>query len=225
MVGPTSLMPKKQHSGVAIGVALFALAVLAGHLLAHWAPLILGSRWLPWIVGRALGLAAFLALAGLVVTGIWFRHPWRTRWPGKPGVQLRAHAALGAATVVLVAVHVTSLALDRYAGVGWVGAFVPGRATYRPLGVAVGIGALYLVVVIVGTAALAGSVARHVWFHVHKLSTASFACAWAHGMLAGSDERALRWIYLGAGGMVAALLVTRAWSRRRNRSPTLVHSR
>ncbi|OYV72254.1 MAG: hypothetical protein B7Z72_05170 [Gemmatimonadetes bacterium 21-71-4] len=39
--------------------------------------------------------------------------------------RLRVHATLATATVTLVAGHLVTLASDKYAGVGWVGAFVP----------------------------------------------------------------------------------------------------
>jgi hypothetical protein len=198
-----------------LATSIVLLAALgAGHVLALAAAPALHSRMLPWIMGRGLGLAAYLALTAQVALGIWVRHPWRSRyaWPG-PATQLRAHAALGAATVALVAGHVTSLALDRYAGVGWVGAFEPGRSGFRPAGVALGTVALYLLLMVTATAALAGSVARRVWFQVHRMALAVLGFAWAHGVLTGSDGHALRWVYVGSGTLVTTLLVTRWWAR------------
>jgi hypothetical protein len=194
-------------------LVLFA-ALAAGHALALAAAPALHSSMLPWMLGRGLGLAAYLALTAEVALGVWVRHPWRSRypWPGA-AAQLRAHAALAAASVVLVAGHVVSLALDRYAGVGWSGAFIPGHAGYRPVGVALGTVAAYLLVMVTATAALAGSVARRVWFQLHRLALAVLVFAWAHGVVAGSDGRALRWVYIASGALVATLLVTRWWAR------------
>ena len=78
---------------------------------------------LPWILGRGLGVAAYLALAGdRAVPAYWIHHPCDrgSAGPRRPAC-LWAHVYLAAASVVLVAGHVTALALDRYAGVGWTG--------------------------------------------------------------------------------------------------------
>jgi hypothetical protein len=200
--------------------AVLVAALLTGHTLVLLSAPALHSRMLPWILGRGLGVAAYLALTTEVALGIWVRHPWRWRraWPA-PAVLLRMHAALGAATVVLVAGHVTSLTLDRYAGVGWTGALVPGHSGYRPLGVALGTLAAYLMVMVVATAALAGSVAKRVWFQAHRMALAILAFAWAHGVLAGSDGRALRVVYIASGALIAVLLVTRRWARVTVRPP------
>ncbi|MHB8330559.1 MAG: hypothetical protein ACYDD6_13205, partial [Acidimicrobiales bacterium] len=89
---------------------------------------------LPWIVGRGLGLAAYLDLTALVLLGIWFSHPRRFRRPlVHPAVQLRAHAVLSAGVLALVFGHVFALVADRFARVGVRGAFVPGMFGYRPV--------------------------------------------------------------------------------------------
>ena len=177
-------------------------------------------RMLPWILGRGLGLAGYLALVALVATGMWFRHPWRRPSPtAGAGSLLRVHATLAAATCVLVGGHVAALALDRYAGVGWTGAFVPGRSGYRPLAVGLGTLALYAGVVVAATARLAGRfLVRHHWRAVHRLAVPTFASVWGHGVLAGSDAATLRPVYVGTGVLVATLLTTRryaSWAERR----------
>ncbi len=143
-----------------VGVVL-AVSVGAGYVLAQHSPGLLHDRMLPWILSRCLGLAAYVALCALVALGIWFRHPWRVhrRTPG-PQALLRAHVALAGSTVVLLAGHVAAVALDSFAHVGWTGAFVPWHSQYRPTAVALGSMAMYGIIVVAGTAALAGSIAR-----------------------------------------------------------------
>ncbi|MHB1584903.1 MAG: hypothetical protein ACYCU7_12215 [Acidimicrobiales bacterium] len=169
------------------------------------------DRMLPWIVGRGLGIAAYLALAALVLTGTWFSHPWRLRWPLlHPAVLLRSHAVLAAGTLVLVAGHVVALVADRYAGVGLTGAVVPGASGYRPAAVALGVVALYLGLAAGGAAALAGRIlVGRRWLGLHRLAAATFALTWFHGVLSGSDTPALRLVYAGTGLVVLAAAVTR----------------
>lgn len=195
-----------------------AASVLAAHFLTESGSL-LHNRMLPWILGRGLGVAAYVALTALVALGLWFRHPWRrgTRAHVAAASILRAHAALAAATVVLVIGHVTALALDAYAHVGWSGAFVPGLSHYRPLAVALGTVALYLIVLIGASAALAGRFVGRRWLAAHRLALATFVVMWLHGVEAGSDVATLRWLYVSTGVLVAVLAASRAAARRAER--------
>ncbi len=180
------------------------------------------NRMLPWILGRSLGVASYLTLAALVVLGIWLRHPWRNRlWSPRPEALLRAHVVLAACTVVLLAGHLVSIALDHYAGVGWTGTFVPWHSHYRPTAVALGTIGLYGIVLVGATAALAGSLAKRVWFPIHSLSALVFCLCLAHGAMAGSDSHTLRWLYVITGGVVGTVQITR-WVARHVGRPVAV---
>ena len=200
---------------VGASTALAYLVTLRSGALVH-------NRMLPWILGRSLGLASYLTLTALVVLGSWLRHPWRNRmWSPRAETVLRAHVVLAAGTVVLLAGHLASIALDHYAGVGWTGTFLPWRAHYRPTGVALGTLGLYAILLVGGTAALAGSIARRVWFPIHAVSAAVFCICLAHGALAGSDSHTLRWVYVATGSLVAGVQVTRWLAHRDRRRPAL----
>lgn len=161
----------------------------------------------PWEVARATGLGAFLALGAVTFLGLRFRKPSR-RGPGHRLTLLRFHTALVPALAVLVAAHVVSLLADRYSGVGWLSLLIPGRSAYRPAAVALGTSALYLLVVIVGSAALAGrAVVRARWVGFHRLAYPLFGLVWLHGVLAGSDTPRLRALYVIVGLAVGAATV------------------
>jgi len=207
------------------GVLVLVLggSLLVGQLLGAHGRTLVHDKMLPWILGRSLGLAAYLALAAMVVLGLWLRHPWRSRFrrPSAPGI-LWAHVTLAAATVTLLVGHLCALALDRYAGVGWTGVFVPWGAHYRPTPTALGTLAAYGLLLVVGTAALAGSIGRRVWFPVHAVSVLVFCTVLAHGVLAGSDAYALRWVYVVTGGVVLVLQVTRWIGGRAGHGPAVL---
>jgi len=195
------------------------VALVAGVLLVSWwigrltgtqGRTLVHNKMLPWILGRGLGVAAFVSLTAMVVLGLWLRHPWRARYRRPaPATILWAHVTLAACTITLVAGHVTSLALDKYAGVGWSGAFVPGEATFKTTGVALGTVALYGLLLVVGTAALAGSIGRRAWFPIHSASVLVFCVTLAHGVMSGSDGTTLRWFYVASGLLVVVLQATR----------------
>jgi len=173
------------------------------------------SGYFPWIVGRGLGLAAFAGLAVLVALGLWARHPWQARVRLlHPETTLRLHASLAAGTTVLVAGHVVFLATDKYAGVGWVGALLPGAAVYRPLPVALGVAALWTLLAVAASARLGGRLVGRAWLPIHHLSIPMFAAAFAHGVLAGSDTPTLRAGYAAVGSAIVLLWLTRRLARR-----------
>jgi len=172
------------------------------------------NRYFLWIIGRGSGLAAYVTIATLCLLGLWLRHPWRLRWPIlHPETTLRLHAALGASTVVLLASHLISLALDKYAGVGWKGVFVPNAATYRPFAVSIGVICLYVILAIIVTARLGARLIGRRWLLVHQLSLPAFGAVFCHGVLAGTDTPALKVGYVVTGAMVVGLFITRRFAR------------
>ncbi len=204
-----------------VGVVLGG-SLLLGNVVASGSAPLVHSKMLPWILSRTLGIASYLALAALVAFGIWLRHPWRSRLPSpSPASLLRAHVTLAACTVTLLIGHLTAIALDRYAGVRWIGVFVPWHAHYRPTAVALGTLGLYAFLLVMGSAALAGSIGRKIWYPVHTVSAVVFCLCLAHGVLAGSDGRALRWMYVATGAFVAVVQLTRWTARYASTNPVL----
>lgn len=210
---PISGRGRERLGRVVTRLAAFALLAGSALVLAAAVAPTLHSRYLPWITGRSLGIAAYCGLAGLVGLGLLLRHPWRHRLGLHPESLLRAHAVLGTATVALVAGHLVTLASDPYAGVGWPGALVPGLSHYRTGAVALGVVAFALLLLVAGTARLAGRLGARHWRRFHHLATAVLALAWLHGVLAGTDTGALRGLYVGSAVALATLAATRLLAR------------
>ena len=206
--------PRQQRREVGSAAIVLAASMGVGALLARHSGGVIHDRMFPWIMSRCFGLAAYVSLTALVVVGVWFRHPWRVRRrTPSPQALLRAHVALTAATLVLLAGHIVAVALDRYAGVGWVGTFLPGQSSYRAFAVGLGSMAMYGIVMVTATAALAGSLSRRFWLPVHHLSSLWFGAALVHGVLGGSDSRTLWWMYAGSGLLVLTLQATKLTAR------------
>jgi len=210
LADPNAALVRWRIRGAALmGAALVAILAILGPVVAAAITPTLHSPMLPWVLGRGLGLASFFSLSILTITGLLVRHPWRGRWGfPRPSSTLRIHAALAATTVSLVIGHLTALALDHFANVGWGGAFIPWMSVYRPTPVALGTLALWGMVLIGGSASLAGRFGGRHWLPIHHLSMLVFAATWLHGVTAGSDTMALRLIYGIAGGIVVALWAT-----------------
>lgn len=201
----------------ATGVSVAALVVTcaaAGYALGAGVAPATSSRMFPWIVARATGIGAFLALTGIVLMGLLFRRPVRAAVRFQRETLLRFHVFLWPALGGLLAAHIGSLLADRYAGVPWKALAVPGAATYRPGAVTYGLVALYLLVVVTISALLAGrAVVRSRWAGLHRLAYPAFGLTWVHGVLAGSDTAPLRWLYILAGVAVMAASVSAAFRR------------
>lgn len=198
---------------ISAAVAVATATAVFGFAATRLGSTAVSQQMLPWIVGRGLGIAGFLALTVLTLTGLWLRHPWRLRSAERaPSGRffLWLHASLAATALVLVIGHIGALAIDKFAGVGWTGSFVPGAAHYRPTAVALGTLGLYLGLLAAAAVALAGRLLGRHWVPVHRVAIVAFALVWLHAILAGSDTSTLMPMYAAAGGAVAALATTRA---------------
>jgi DMSO/TMAO reductase YedYZ heme-binding membrane subunit len=121
--------------------------------------------------------------------------------------------ALSVFTLGFTVLHVVVLATDRYAGVGWWGAFVPMGASYRPAAVTLGIVGVDLALLVGLSAAVAGRLPRRAWWPLHKIAVLALVVIWAHGVLAGGDTPALLGLYLATGLLVLAVAISRYAAR------------
>jgi DMSO/TMAO reductase YedYZ heme-binding membrane subunit len=200
----------------ATSVVVLALCVTAGYLLGDLVSPITHNRMFPWMVARATGVGAFIAISAMTIVGLRFRHPARASKGAHKETLLRIHVALGPALTALIVAHVWALLADKYAGVSRASLLIPDAAKYRPGATTLGVLAAWMICAVLVTSALAGR--RPIgsrWALAHKLVYPAFALIWLHGVLAGSDTPALRWLYAGIGAAVAfsAMPVLRRGSR------------
>ena len=176
-----------------------------------------------WLAARATGITAYLVLTVQVALGLILSHPVnQSTW--KLSKRLFPwHENLFVFAVSFVIAHIAALILDPYAEVSVVGAFVPGLSGYRPLPVAIGSVALYALLLTGLTARYTKALPSGWWLKLHRLSLAVFLLSWAHGMLAGTDSDAFRWVYVATGLVVIAAAAYRYWVARKRR-PTFATS-
>ena len=170
-----------------------------------------------WLAARASGIVCYLLLAGQVVFGLILSHPtnqatWRLSKRLFPW-----HENLWVFVLAFLAVHVVSIVLDPYAGVGVDGAFIPGLSSYRSSPVALGTLAMYALILTGVSARYTRLLPPGFWLKLHRLSIAVFVLAWLHGILAGTDAGALRLVYLATGIAVLTAAAYRYWVGRRAR--------
>lgn len=205
---------QRSTAGAAVAVGVVA-AVVAGAVSARLViDTLTGRDGVAWVLGRASGLASYVLLVTLVVTGLLLAHPWtrRVRRPG-PAARLAFHSGLATFTLLFVVLHVVVLATDPWAQVGWRGAVLPMASVYRPVPVTLGVIALWAGLLVGVTARWAGRAVGRVWWPVHKAAAAVLVLVWGHSVLAGTDTPLLRTFYVASGVGVAALAVTRYAAR------------
>jgi DMSO/TMAO reductase YedYZ heme-binding membrane subunit len=185
----------------------FALTVTA---VAGITDSLRGNQMAPWILGRASGFTSYGLLVLLVLMGLVLSHPGSRRlsWPSRLA-RLRIHVSLAVFTLVFTVLHIVVLATDSFAGVGWAGVLVPMGSAYRPVGVTLGVVALWSGLVTGATAALAGRALGRAWWPIHKVSALILVLVWGHGFWTGIDTPAMEWFYLSTGALVLLVALSR----------------
>ncbi len=176
-----------------------------------------------WLASRAAGFTALGLLTVQIALGLILSHPtnkstWRLSKRLFP-----FHENAWVFVLAFLAAHVISLIADPYAGVGAVGAFVPGLSSYRSAPVALGTLGLWALLGTGITARYTKLLPPGVWLSIHRLSLVVFALAWMHGLLAGTDSMAMLAFYVVTGGIVVAASAYRYWVSRAAR-PTFATS-
>lgn len=174
--------------GVLIGTALLlvagAIASRAGWIDVA-APRASGTG--AWLVARASGFAAFIALSFDVIVGLVVS----TRAGGRRlsrGQLIELHSWLSPLALALVVGHALVLLADGYIRFDALDVLIPFVAPYRAVAVGLGVFAAYLALVVHASFALRRRLGTAWWRRLHYLSFAAFTAAALHGIAAGTDS-------------------------------------
>ena len=168
-----------------------------------------------WLLARSAGIGAFLALYLSVAWGLLSTTSLVTKRISKRS-SIVLHASVATAGLVLLALHLTGLALDRFVRFDVLDFVVPARAAYRPFATGLGVLAMYATVIVLASSWVRRGLRPALWRAIHLLAVPAFAMALLHGLLAGSDAArpALADLYGLAGLSVLFLLLVRAFTAR-----------
>ncbi len=184
---------------------------------------------LTWYVTRAGGMVAFALLTAAVLIGIGLAGRARLqRWPRFAVDEV--HRFVGLLAGSFVALHVLVLLIDGYMPFSLIDLVVPGAASFRPFATALGVVGMELMIALAMTNRYRNRLSYRTWRRAHYLNFAVWLLALVHGILSGTDSRAI-WatgLYGVAGASVAGLLAWRILSaaavrdrRLRQRPPEL----
>ena len=164
-----------------------------------------------WYVSRASGMLAAVLLALLVLSGVGLLTGQTYRFL-EPLPAWAAHRALGIAFVAMSLLHILVLLFDKYIGFSLADLLIPFAADYKPLQlggielgsmyVALGILALYAVVIIMITTHFWMDSKPHRWKAFHYTSYGVLAAVFVHGLFLGTDLKSgparIGWLVMAA---------------------------
>ncbi len=178
---------------------------------------------LMWWFARATGMVAGVALVASIVFGVLITT--RALKPmDRPVWMLAMHRWLSSLACVLVGLHLFGLVADNFVHFGWEEILVPGGSPWRTAPVALGVVAMYLLIIVQGTSLIMRRLPRHMWKFVHYFSYAAVWLSSLHGALAGTDARnpiyrvvalVLTFVAIAAGVIRVIVGTTRAQAARR----------
>jgi sulfoxide reductase heme-binding subunit YedZ len=159
-----------------------------------------------WYTARGTGITTLVLLTLVVALGIGSRSGRELF--GLPRFAVAAiHRNAALLSVVLLAIHITTLLLDVKANLHITDVLIPFMASYRPFWQGLGTLAMELIVALVVTSLLRNRMPERVWRAVHWLAYACWPVAFAHGLGTGTDNSTVWMLGIDA---VCALLVASA---------------
>jgi sulfoxide reductase heme-binding subunit YedZ len=208
---PRLRLARRDVAGAVIVGSMLGLAVVA--ITGGWAPAAdeKTAQMRLWLGSRAAGIVSYLLLTALALLGLVLSHPVnKTEWKASKHV-FPWHKHLAFFTLAFIAAHIAALVLDPWAGVSFAGSLVPGLSSYRTIPVALGTLGLYALLLTGVTARFTGLLGPGRWLSIHRIALVAFVLAWAHGVLSGTDTRALLPMYAVSGALVVLTAASRYW--------------
>ena len=168
-----------------------------------------------WYLARSSGMVAWSLLAASVLWGLLLSTRVFDR-SVSPKWLTDLHRFLGGTAVLFTIMHVAALVADSNVHFGAADVLVPFASAWRPVAVAWGVIAAWMLLAVEVTSLFMKVLSRRLWHAVHLSSFALFAGATAHGISAGTDTHNAIFLVAcsAAVSTVALLAVVRAMTSR-----------
>jgi sulfoxide reductase heme-binding subunit YedZ len=180
-----------------------------------------------WIVLRSAGIGAYLMLFLSVSWGLLAT----TALLGKRVSRASAttvHQFMSTCGLFLLGIHIGALLLDTFVPFGPKDVLIPMTTAFKPIPVAFGIVAMYVMVFVIVASWLRKRLGAKWWRRTHLLAVPTFTLSMVHGLFAGTDSaRPWMWsIYLVTGATVLFLVLVRGLTAnfRPERTPRPTHA-
>jgi methionine sulfoxide reductase heme-binding subunit len=105
----------------------------------------------------------------------------------RPAWLLAMHRWFSTLTIAGTVLHIVGLVADNYVHFGWREVLLPGGSSWRTMPIALGVVAMYLMIVVQATSLLMKKIPKRLWRSIHLMSYATVWLAIVHAALAGTD--------------------------------------
>jgi sulfoxide reductase heme-binding subunit YedZ len=139
-----------------------------------------------WIVARATGVAAYIALCLSILSGIALRTSVLDFLATNRALR-SLHDFMTWVWIPLGVAHAASLLLDKTAQIAPLDLVVPFQVSYAPLALGLGTLSLDIVVLITVTSWLRRRMDDRLWRWIHRSSYVAFVTLFLHALLSGTD--------------------------------------
>jgi predicted ferric reductase len=139
-----------------------------------------------WIVARATGLAAYIALCIAVLSGIALRTSVLDFLATNRALR-SLHDFTTWLWIPLGLLHVVALLLDKTAQITPVDLVVPFQVSYAPVAIGLGTISLDIIIVVTVTSWLRRRMNDRLWRWIHRASYVAFVTLFIHGLRSGTD--------------------------------------
>jgi cytochrome b561 len=172
-----------------------------------------------WLLARSAGVGSYLMLYLAVAWGLLATTSLVTKRVSKRS-STAFHGFVASAGLLLLALHLIGLLLDRFVRFELLDLLIPFRTTYRPFALALGIVAMYATVIVLASSWTRKLLRPALWRATHLLAVPAFAMALLHGLLAGSDSArpGMTILHWATGFSVLFLVIVRGLTARPPRS-------
>ncbi len=159
---------------------------------------------------RSAGIGAYLLLFSAVTWGLVGTTGVLDKRVSK-ATSILVHHYISTSMVVLLAVHLVGLLLDKVQPFHVVDLLVPLHSSFRPVPVAFGVAAMYVSVLLLVTSWWRSRVGLTWWRRIHVWGAPAFIAAMVHGIFSGTDANVplVWWMYMVTGAIVLFLLIVR----------------
>lgn len=165
-----------------------------------------------WYVTRGAAATAYLLLTAVMAFGVILS------FRGLEGIMrgwrvYDLHQALTLLLLGFVALHLVTLYLDPFEPFSLLKLAWPFAETYRPLGTALGVLTLYLLVLVALSSWARRLLGARLWYLLHLTSYVAFVLVTIHGLLSGADSQTpwMLGVYSGSSALVALLALGRVY--------------
>ena len=139
-----------------------------------------------WIVARATGVAAYIALCLSILSGLALRTSVLDFLATNRALR-SLHDFMTWVWIPLGFAHVASLLLDKTAQIAPIDLIVPFQVSYAPVAIGLGTLSLDIVVLITVTSWLRRRMDDRLWRWIHRSSYVVFLTMFVHALISGTD--------------------------------------